>query len=153
MACQLRTGFKSMISNLRFDWSRTPSKKKHFETPFKFFEVIFGPSYGRLNNEGKFLKCTEYLNDNLRQVLTITDVACGKFGDHSRLLVTLSLRVFHKHLFSFQFLSKPFSSATNFTEEFFNEQSEFKDMTRRFNNPGYKIASGPIVVEFMLQER
>ena len=108
-ACQLRSGFKSMISHLRFDWSKTPSNKQHFETPFKFFEVIFGPSYGQLNNEGKFLKCIEYLNDNLRQVLTITHVACEKFGDHSRLLVILSPRVFHQHQFSFQFFVKNLS--------------------------------------------
>ena len=43
-------------------------------------------------------------------------------------------------------------SQTNFTSEFFFDSDNFNDITKKFNNPGYKIASGPIEVEFMLQE-
>ena len=49
-------------------------------------------------------------------------------------------------------LKKLFKSETNFTSEFFSDGDDFfKSVTRKFNNPGYKIASGPIEVEFMLQ--
>ena len=47
---------------------------------------------------------------------------------------------------------KPFKSDTNFTGQFFEEGSEFEPITELFDFPGFKIASGPIEVEFMLQD-
>ena len=49
---------------------------------------------------------------------------------------------------------KPYKSETNFTREFFFDNDEqFHSVTKKFNNPGYKIDSGPMEVEFMLQVR
>ena len=48
--------------------------------------------------------------------------------------------------------AKLFESEDNFVSEFFDED-HFKPITTLLNNPGYKILSGPMEVEFMLQER
>ena len=48
--------------------------------------------------------------------------------------------------------AKPLESEHNFVSDFFDE-NDFKPITTLLNNPGYKILSGPMEVEFMLQER
>ena len=102
LACQLRSGFKLIRRSF---WLNSAIKWASLKNQLKFFEVIFGPSYGQLNNEGKYLKCLEFLNDNLRQVLTIMWLRDMWMWE---ILATLSPSVSHQHQSNFGLFSKTF---------------------------------------------